>query len=112
MRMDELDAMTEYAIERLLSGTGGWRGVVRDLVARWPDAPPIEIVFSLVAAAEAIAGLFGPVGPSREAATQAWRLAALLSLDIHAMERLGHPNRRAADCLAYWRAQDRFFLDL
>lgn len=111
-RLDNLDAMTEFAIERLLSAPGGWRGVVREMATRWPDAPPMEMVFALVAAAEAIAGLFGPTGPAREAATQAWRLAALLSLDVHVMGGAGHPNGRAADCVAWWRAHDRYFLDL
>lgn len=110
--MDEIDDMTGFAIERLMASSDSWRSVVRDMVARAPDAPPMELVLALVSAAEAIAGLFGPNGPAREAAAQGWRLAALLALDIHAMERMGHPNARAADCLAYWRAHDRFFLDL
>ena len=110
--MDNLDDMTEFCIERLLSSVNGWRSVVRDMAARWPDAPPMDMVFALVAAAEAIAGLFGPAGPAREAATQAWRLAALLSLDIYAMERSGHAHARAADCIAYWQERDRYFLDL
>lgn len=104
--------MTEFCIERLLAASDGWRSVVRDMAERWPDAPPMDMVFALVAAAEAIAGLFGPAGPAREAATQAWRLAALLSLDVYAMDRSGHPKARAADCLEYWRANDRYFLDL
>lgn len=111
-RLDKLDAMTEFAIERLLSGREGWRSVVRDMAARWPDAPPMELVFALVAAAEAIAGLFGPAGPAREAATHAWRLAALLSLDIYVIGGAGHPNARAADCTEWWQTHDRYFLDL
>lgn len=110
--MDKLDEMTEFAIERLLSGSDGWRSVVRDMASRWPDAPPMDIVLALVSAAEAIAGLFGPAGPAREAATQAWRFAALMALDLHVMERRGHPRARAADCLEYWRTHDRYFLDL
>lgn len=111
-RLENLDAMTEFAIERLLLGPGGWRGVVREMAARWPDAPPMEMVLALAAAAEAIAGLFGPAGPAREGATQAWRLATLLSLDIYVMGEAGHPNARAEDCVAWWRAHDRYFLDL
>lgn len=111
-RLDNLDAMTEFCIERLLSGADGWRSVVRDMAARWPDAPPMDMVFALVAAAEAIAGLFGPAGPARESATQAWRLAALLALDVYAMQQSGHPGARASDCVDYWRNKDRYFLDL
>jgi hypothetical protein len=110
--LDNLDAMTEFCIERLLAGSEGWRGVVRDIAARWPNVPPMEMVLALVSAAEAIAGLFGPAGPAREAATHAWRLAALLALDVYAMERSGHAHARASDCLDYWRSKDRYFLDL
>jgi len=104
--------MTEFALARLMAGGDGWRALVRELASRWPDAPALEIVLVLSAAAEAIGDLFVPTDDARSPAPLAWRLAALVACDVHAMARLGLPHDTAADLLAYWRVHDPYFLEL
>jgi len=110
--MDRIDHMTEFAIAGLLAAPDGWRSIVRDIAARWPDVPPLEITFVLVSAAEAISDLLAVDDPSRDVGAHAWRVAALLAADVYAMERLGLPRETAADLFAYWKRYDSFFLNL
>lgn len=100
-----------FAIEHLLDAPDGWRPLVRELVARWPEAPAAELVYVLVTAAAEIEAMFGPGSPAREGAAQGWRLAALLGVDFYAMERLGLPRARARDLPGYWKI-DPWFRDL
>jgi len=106
------DGLTEFALETLLSTTEGWRRLARDAVARWPDAPPLAIVFAIVNASAQIEAIFSEGSPSRTAAQHGFRVAGLLSSDLYAMEALGLPRSRAADLGAYWRAHDEYFLTL
>ncbi|MBS0574601.1 MAG: hypothetical protein JSS08_15265 [Proteobacteria bacterium] len=100
-----------FAIGRLLGAPEGWRPLVREMVARWPDAAPGEIIFTIVSAATEIEATFAPGSPAREAADHGWRLAALVGTDLYAMEAIGLPRARAADLAAYWQI-DPFFRDL
>lgn len=102
------DERVVFAIEALLRGDGAWRGLVRDLVMRWPDLPPLELGLTLVSAASAIETAFSRGSPAREGAAQGYRLAALLSMDVYAMQILEMPCARAADLLDYWKI-DPFF---
>jgi hypothetical protein len=99
------------AIERLLEAPDGWRGVVRDLVRRWPDAPAGEVIFTLVSAANEIEAVFAPGSPSCDGAMHGWRLAALLGVDLYAMQAIGLPHAKARDFVAYWKI-DPFFSKL
>ena len=100
-----------YAIERLLAPDEAWRGLVREMVALWPDEPPLEIVLAITSAAAAIEGSFAPGSPSREAAMAGYRLAALIGVDLYAMQLLGMAQGRTADLRAYWDI-DPFFARL
>ncbi len=100
-----------FAIERLLARPEGWRPLVREMAHRWPDAPPGALIHALASAAADIEATFGEGSPSREAAVQAWRLAALLGADLYAMEAMGLPRSRAGDLPRYWEV-DPFFRDL
>jgi len=108
---EEAEARVAFAIERLLRSEEGWRGLVRDLVEGWPDAPPLELGFVLVCAASAIETAFSSGSPAHEAAMEGYRLAALLAVDVHAMELLGMPHARADDLHRYWEI-DPFFAKL
>ena len=110
--MDRIDQMTEFAVAALLADGDGWRHVARDLAARWPDVPPLEIVFVLSTAAEAIGDLFMPEDSAGAPGRVAWRLAALVASDVYAMQRLGLACATAADMVAYWRDHDPYFLRL
>lgn len=101
----------QFAIERLLDTPEGWRPLVREMVARWPEAPAGEVMLAIVAAATEIERMFGPGSPSREGAAQGWRLAALVGADLYAMEEVGLPHATAGDLRRYWKI-DPWFLDL
>lgn len=106
----DLDKL-HFALERLLGAPEGWRSLVRGLVDRWPEAQPTELIYTITLAAGEIEATFAPGSPSREAADQAWRLAALLGADLFAMEIAGLPRSRADDFWRYWRI-DPWFRDL
>jgi hypothetical protein len=105
------DVLVAFAIEQLLSPGDAWRALVRDLVARWPDAAVFELPYALVSAAAAIEGNFRGKGSAAEAAERGYKLAALLSMDIYAMELAGMARHAARDFQAYWQI-DPFFARL
>lgn len=103
------DEMAEFAIDFLLTGRGTARQLVRVLAERWPDHPALEYVLTLSLAASGIEStLTGAeaAGLSRDA----WRMAALIGVDLYDAQALGLPHRSGADLAAYWQARDPFFL--
>ncbi len=49
----------------------------------------------------------------REIAAEAWRMAALLAVDVHMVQVLGSAAQvLARDVVAHWQARDRFFLPM
>ena len=100
-----------FAIARLLDTPDGWRPLVREMVARWPEGPASELIYVIVAVANEIEATFAPGSPAREGAERGWRLAALLGVDFHAMDMVGLPHAKAADLPAYWKI-DPYFRDL
>ena len=106
-----IEEKVAFTIERLMRNDDAWRGLVREMVVRWPEVPPLELGFVLVSAASAIETSFTNTSPAREAAMQGYRLAALLSMDVYAMQLLGMPHAHARDLLGYWEI-DPFFARL
>ncbi|MGB7268076.1 MAG: hypothetical protein WBC90_00995 [Albidovulum sp.] len=100
-----------YAIEHLLQSPDGWRAVVRGLVERWPDALATELIFTLVSAASEIEKMFAPGSPSCEGAEHGWKIAALLGVDLYAMQSIGMPHTHARDFTGYWKI-DPYFKEL
>ncbi|GAA0312733.1 hypothetical protein [Rhodovulum strictum] len=109
---DDPDGLTEFALETLLSSPDGWRRFARDAARRWPELPPLAIVFALVNASAQIEAIFAEGSPARVSAQHGFRVAGLISADLYAIEMLGLDRSRAADLLAYWRAHDDYFLTL
>ena len=105
------DVLVAFAIEQLMSPGDEWRALVRDLVTRWPDVAIFEPPYALVAAASAIEETFGGRGAAAEASERGYKLAALLSMDIYAMELAGMARNTARDFQAYWKI-DPFFARL
>lgn len=101
----------QFAIERLLDAPDGWRPLVREMVGRWPEAPPGELILALVTAAAEIEAMFGPGSPARDGAAQGWRLAGLLGVDLYAMQAVGMAHATAADLARFWTI-DPWFRDL
>lgn len=112
MTLDRIDAMIEQCLALALNSDEGWRDVVRTLARDWSEAPATELVLTLVQAGHAIESNFDEASPSGPQPARLYRLAALLSLDLHAMESLGFANKTATDLMLYWSKEDRYFLDL
>ncbi|SFB04976.1 hypothetical protein SAMN05421688_2547 [Poseidonocella pacifica] len=106
-----LDDMIEFAMEELLSGNAPRkRSMVRRMAQRWPEQPALALVYSVTSATEMIEDQFGrsddPVIPL------GYRLAALVSSDIHAVQSMGQTPSVAQDLLHFWRRVDPLFLRL
>ncbi len=111
MKADQLDEMIELALECLLSGDDPRRrALVRTMVTRWPDAPAMQIVFTLTAAGAAVEDTFGSSVDG--ASALAYKLAAVLSADVFALNEMGRCPAKACDLLHFWRRVDPYFLAL
>lgn len=105
------DVLIRFAVDRLCLQPDGWRSLVRDLAQLWPVTPPLELSYVLVSAAELIAGQND--GKAEQAASRAaYRLAALIALDVYAMQLMNRPAGTAADLHRYWTDVDPYFLRL
>ena len=105
----EIDRLCEFAINFLLSGQGDAKRLTATLVMDSPDRSPLEVTFILASAAASIEEVLS--GPESTAlALDAWRMAALLGVDLHMMQLLGRPTLHCHNLLHYWQTEDRFFL--
>jgi hypothetical protein len=108
-----IDEMIELALEALLSGSEEIRrGVVRRMCERWPDAPALSLVFALTNAAAMIEDNIAGKDADRAIGPLAFRMAAILSADIYAVESLGLRPATAHDLLHFWRRVDPPYLSL
>ena len=112
MSLKQIDTMVDFAIERISDGAQGYRTVVRDLAAGWPDVTGAQLVFVLVSAAHAIERVFGSTPDPSNEVQQTFRMAALLASDLFALQKIGNFAPTARDLTAYWQANDPYFLKL
>lgn len=110
MKQAIFDQMTQRVIERIFDDGASARAAVRDLVDVWPDVEILEITLALAGAADAIDNWFTAGSPSRHQSAQAYKMAALVSLDYYAMQSLGLPCKVASDLPLYWSKYDGYFL--
>lgn len=76
--------------------------------------PVLEVVLVLSSAASGLESTFSN-NEARAQAVDAWRIAALLAVDLHLMSGLGKAGegkagQMARDLLGFWEAEDDFFL--
>ena len=102
--------MAEFAIAYLLTGRGTARRLVRELAERWPDRPALEYALVLSLAANGIEETLTGDEAAR-ASLDAWRMAALVGVDLYDAQALHLPHRTGADLIAYWQSHDPFFLN-
>ncbi len=112
-RAAPLDEMIEFAMEELLSGNGQRkRAMVRRMAERWPDQPALALVFAVTSATEMIEDSFGGAESNDPVIPLGYRLSALISADVHAVQSMGQVPSVAEDLLHFWRRVDPLFLRL
>ncbi len=116
MTMDRnatLDQMIEFATEELLSGDGGRkRALVRRMAERWPREPALALAYAVTAATGGIEDAFGAAAARDPVVPLGYRLSALVSADVHAVQSMGQVPTVAEDLLHFWRRVDPLFLRL
>ena len=106
-----LDQMIEFAMEELLSGDGSRkRAMVRRMAERWPAEPALALVYAVTCATEAIEDAFGEAAARDPVIPLGYRLSALISADVHAVQSMGQVPSVAEDLLHFWRRVDPQFL--
>lgn len=113
VRSAPLDQMIEFAMEELLSGNVQRKqAMVRRMAERWPDQPALALVYAVTSATEAIEdSLTGSDAPDT-VVPLGYRLSALISADVHAVQSMGQVPSVAEDLLHFWRRVDPLFLRL
>ncbi|SMY08305.1 hypothetical protein [Flavimaricola marinus] len=108
-----IDQMIEFAMEELLSGSNQRkRAMVRRMAERWPGEPALALVYAVTSATEAIEDSFGPGAADDPVIPLGYRLSALISADVHALQSMGQIPSVAEDLLHFWRRVDPLFLRL
>ena len=106
-----LDQMIEFAMEELLSGNAQRkRQMVRRMAERWPNEPALALVYAVTCATEAIEDSFGEAAATDPVVPLGYRLSALISADVHAVQSMGQVPSLAEDLLHFWRRVDPLFL--
>ncbi len=105
--------MIEFATEELLSGSADRRrAMVRRMAERWPGEPALALVYAVTSATENIADVTPEPGGDGSVVPLGYRLSALISADVHAVQSMGQIPSQAADLLHFWRRVDPLFLRL
>ena len=113
MRRASIDNMIEFALKQLLSDDErSRRALVRKMCTSNPSASAQAVVFAICNAASMIEDNFDARKDPKSLAAFGYKLAALVSADIYALEKMGKSPATAGDLLHFWRRVDGFFLDL
>ncbi len=113
VRTAALDQMIEFAMEELLSGNAQRkRAMVRRMAERWPAEPALAMAYALTSATSSIEDSFGDAAANDPVIPLGYRLSALVSADIHAVQMMGQVPSVAEDLLHFWRRVDPLFLRL
>lgn len=108
-----IDDMIEFAMEELLSGNIlRKQAMVRRMAERWPTEPALALVYAVTSATESIEDSFGAAAANDPVIPLGYRLSALISADVHAVQSMGQIPSMAEDLLHFWRRVDPHFLRL
>jgi len=108
-----MDQMIDFAMEELLSGDDTRRrAMVRQMATRWPREPALALAYAVTSATQAIEDAFGASARRDPVVPLGYRLSALVSADIHAIQSMGQVPSVAEDLLHFWRRVDPLFLRL
>ena len=108
-----LDEMIAFAVGELTSGDlARKRSMVRRMAEQWPDEPALALVYAVTSATETIEDRIGTRSKDDPVIPLGYRLSALISADVHAVQSMGQIPSVAKDLLHFWRRVDPLFLRL
>ena len=111
--IDQIDALTEAVVQRLLVDGGTARGMASEIAAylaeHRPDLPALCVALPFTLAAASIEEMLGAGEQARAAARDAWRVAALIGADALAVEALSGARATASELAQHWRNGDDLF---
>jgi hypothetical protein len=112
-RAATLDAMVEFVMEEMLSGDDARRrAMVRNLADRWPGESALALSYAITSATASLEDSFGAAAAEDPVVPLGYRLSALVSADIHALQQMGLVPAQAEDLLQFWRRVDPDYLRL
>lgn len=112
MRQANIDLMIEYTVARLATEDHQRiNKTVQRLAQKWPNEPALAVAFALTSAAATLEEMV-ETAEGNVAARRAYKLAALVSADIFAIQETGQVPAKAQDLLHFWRRVDPYFLNL
>lgn len=104
MSIPRMSAMSDLAVLGILDLARPVGSVPRELASLWPDAGALEVGLAMSLACDAIEQMYSASSPISDRLLQAWRFAALVGGDVHALQVLGQPDPKAMHLLAWWDA--------
>ena len=108
-----MDEMIDFAVTELTSGDSERRrAMVRKMAEQWPEEPALALVYALTSATETIEDQTSGKAKSDPVVPLGYRLSALISADVHAVQSMGQIPSVARDLLHFWRRVDPLFLRL
>ena len=85
--------------------------MVRQMALRWPNEPALSLAFAVTSAAATFEDIVDSE-MSKQSARKGYRLAALVSADVFAVQAMGQVPAMTRDLLHFWRRVDPYFLNL
>lgn len=108
-----MDQMIEFALEELLSGDDRRRrAMLRRMAERWPAESALALAYAVTSATESIEDALDETPGGEVVVPLGYRLSALVSADVHAIQSMGQVPSVAEDLLHFWRRVDPHFLRL
>ena len=108
----DIDALTETVVSRILIEGESARSVAYELAGRLavecPERPALSLALPFCMAASALEEVLGGGEDARQAALDAWRIAALIGADALALKVQSRPDT-IAELWAQWRSGDEVF---
>ncbi|MCB1405794.1 MAG: hypothetical protein KDK01_05885 [Rhodobacteraceae bacterium] len=110
---EQIDALTEVVVQRLLVEGGTARGLAVEIATRLaaerPDLPALAVALPFSLAAGGIEDMLGGGQQACAAAFDAWRVAALIGGDTLALQAGLARAPTVADLCAHWADNDTVF---
>ncbi len=104
--VEQLDALTEAVVQRLLIDASDARAVAGDILAQLlavrPDLPALALALPFSLAAGGMEEMLGAGDDACAAAHRAWRMAALIGAEALALEAILARAPSIADLARHW----------